>query len=68
MNNLKLSYSFKEREIFKNMALILVESGKTEEAKKAVAEARQANPDDTSLILTETNLYLETKVLKLIKN
>jgi hypothetical protein len=40
------------------MALILVESGKTEEAKKAVAEARQANPDDTSLILTETNLYL----------
>jgi hypothetical protein len=49
------------------MALILVESGKTEEAK-AVAEARQANPDDTSLILTETNLYLETKVLKLIKN
>jgi hypothetical protein len=30
-----------KREIFKNMALILVESGKTEEAKKAVAEARK---------------------------
>jgi tetratricopeptide (TPR) repeat protein len=51
----------KRGEIFKNMALILVESGKTEEAKKAVAEARRANPEDSSLILTEANLYLETK-------
>jgi tetratricopeptide (TPR) repeat protein len=51
----------KRGEIYKNMALILVESGKTEEAKKAVAEARKASPDDTSLILTEANLYLETK-------
>jgi tetratricopeptide (TPR) repeat protein len=51
----------KRGEIYKNMALILVESGKTEEAKKAVSEARAANPDDTSLILTEANLYLETK-------
>jgi tetratricopeptide (TPR) repeat protein len=51
----------KRGEIFKNMALILVENGKTEEAKKAISEARIANPDDTSLILTEANLYLETK-------
>ncbi|EIA07958.1 tetratricopeptide repeat protein [Flavobacterium frigoris] len=51
----------KRGEIYKNMALILVENGKTEEAKKAIAEARAANPDDTSLILTEANLYLETK-------
>lgn len=51
----------KRGEIFKNMALILVQNGKTEEAKKAIAEARVANPDDTSLILTEANLYLETK-------
>lgn len=43
------------------MALILVQNGKTEEAKKAIAEARVANPDDTSLTLTEANLYLETK-------
>jgi hypothetical protein len=34
---------------------------KTEEAKKAVSDARLANPEDTSLILTEANLYLETK-------
>nr|WP_314896980.1 tetratricopeptide repeat protein [uncultured Flavobacterium sp.] len=51
----------KRGEIYKNMALILVQNGKTEEAKKAIAEARVANPEDTSLILTEANLYLETK-------
>ena len=51
----------KRGEIYKNLALILVQNGKTEEAKKAMAEARVANPDDTSLILTEANLYLETK-------
>ena len=51
----------KRGEIYKNMALILVEKGKTDEAKKAIAEARATNPDDDSLILTEANLYLETK-------
>ncbi|HCF04354.1 tetratricopeptide repeat protein [Flavobacterium sp.] len=51
----------KRGEIFKNMALILVQNGKVAEAKKAVAEARAANPDDKSLILTEANLYLDTK-------
>ncbi len=51
----------KRGEIFKNMALILVQNGKVAEAKKAVAEARVANPDDKSLILTEANLYLDTK-------
>lgn len=51
----------KRGEIFKNMALILVQNGKVAEAKKAVAEARAANPDDKSLVLTEANLYLDTK-------
>jgi len=51
----------KRGEVYKNMALILVDAGKTEEAKKAIEEARAANPDDTSLILTQANLYLETK-------
>ena len=51
----------KRGEIYKNIALILVQDGKTEEAKKAVSDARKANPDDSSLILTEANLYLETK-------
>ncbi len=49
----------KRGEIFKNIALILVQKGKTEEAKAAVAEARKANPEDTSLILTEAELYLK---------
>lgn len=51
----------KRGEIYKNIALILVQEGKVEEAKKAIADARKTNPDDTSLILTEANLYLETK-------
>jgi tetratricopeptide (TPR) repeat protein len=51
----------KRGEIFRNIALILVQNGKTEDAKKAISEARIANPEDTSLILTEANLYLETK-------
>jgi len=51
----------KRGEIYKNIALILVQDGKIEEAKKAVADARKANPEDSSLILTEANLYLETK-------
>lgn len=57
----------KRGEIYKNMALILVEKGKTEEAKKAIAEARIANPEDTSLTLTEANLYLETKDFDMYK-
>ena len=51
----------KRGEIYKNIALILVENGKIEEAKKAISDARAANPEDTSLVLTEANLYLETK-------
>ena len=51
----------KRGEIYKNIALILIQNGKTEEAKKAISDARKANPEDTSLTLSEANLYLETK-------
>lgn len=51
----------KRGEIYKNIALIYVQQGKMDEAKKAVSDARKTNPDDTSLILTEANLYLESK-------
>lgn len=51
----------KRGEIYKNIALILVQNGKIEEAKKEIVDARKANPEDSSLILTEANLYLETK-------
>lgn len=49
----------KRGEIYKNVALILVQKGKTEEAKSALAEARLANPDDSSLAITEADLYLK---------
>ena len=51
----------KRGEIYKNIALILVQEGKVEEAKKAISDARKTNPEDSSLLLTEANLYLETK-------
>jgi len=51
----------KRGEIYKNIALILVQQGKSKEAQQAVADARKANPEDTSLALTEANLYLEAK-------
>lgn len=57
----------KRGEIYKNIALIYVQQGKMEEAKKAVSDARKTNPDDTSLILTEANLYLETKDMETYK-
>ncbi|MBS7786789.1 hypothetical protein KIH23_05725 [Flavobacterium sp. CYK-55] len=57
----------KKGEIYKNTALILVQQGKTDEAKKALTEAKTANPDDTSIMLAEANLYLELKDLATYK-
>ncbi|AOW11426.1 tetratricopeptide repeat protein [Flavobacterium gilvum] len=57
----------KRGEIYKNIALIYVQQGKADLAKKAVADARKSNPDDTSLILTEANLYLESKDMETYK-
>jgi tetratricopeptide (TPR) repeat protein len=49
----------KRGDILKNIALILVQQGKIDQAKAALSEARLANPDDTSITLTEANVYLE---------
>ncbi|WP_264521608.1 tetratricopeptide repeat protein [Flavobacterium sp. N1994] len=49
----------KRGEIYKNIALILVDKGKINEAKAAVAEAKKENPNDSSLVLTEADLYLK---------
>jgi hypothetical protein len=46
-------------EIFKNIALILVNEGKIDEAKIAISDARAVNPSDQSLMLEEANLYLK---------
>lgn len=47
----------KRGEIYKNIALILLQQNKTDEAKAAINDARKDNPNDTSLILTEADLY-----------
>jgi tetratricopeptide (TPR) repeat protein len=49
----------KKGEIYKNIALIYVSQGKNDEAKKSLAEARTANPDDVSLTMAEADLYLK---------
>ncbi|MGK4568012.1 tetratricopeptide repeat protein [Flavobacterium sp. 3HN19-14] len=55
-------------EIYKNIALILVQKGKNAEAKAAIKEARTNNPQDTSLMITEANLYLQEKDLTTYKS
>ncbi len=45
--------------IVKNIALILKEQGKTDEAIAAMSEARKANPKDLALILNEAQLYID---------
>ena len=49
----------KRPEILKNIALILLELGNSAEAKVAIQEARKESPEDVSLILTESDLYLK---------
>ncbi|ESU26546.1 hypothetical protein FLJC2902T_25170 [Flavobacterium limnosediminis JC2902] len=57
----------KRGEIYKNYASILLEKGRADEAKRAIAEARALNPDDTDLILAEANLYYEAKDMAMYK-
>lgn len=54
----------KRGEIYKNIALILVSEGKIEEAKTAIVDARKANPEDTSLIISQADIYLKTNDMK----
>ncbi len=50
----------KRGEVNKNITLIYIEKNNIPEAKKSITEARKLNPDDTSLILSEADLYLKT--------
>jgi tetratricopeptide (TPR) repeat protein len=47
--------------IVKNIALILAQQGKTDEAITALAEARKANPKDLNLLLNEADMYIKLK-------
>lgn len=51
----------KKSEIYKNIALILVQLERKDEAKAALADARKENPDNLDLLVNEANLYLELK-------
>ncbi len=53
----------KKGEIIRNIALILVQQGKTDEAKTAIAEARKENPEDVSLITSEADIYYKANDL-----
>ncbi|MEX6627258.1 tetratricopeptide repeat protein [Tenacibaculum salmonis] len=47
--------------IVKNIALLLKEQGKTDEAIEALVEARKANPKDLNLLLNEADMYIKLK-------
>lgn len=47
----------KASEIYKNIALILVNKGRNDEAIQAYNDARKLNPDDTNMIINQANLY-----------
>ena len=47
----------KSAEIIKNISLIYVQKGENEKALTALNKARKLNPEDSSLLLTEANLY-----------
>ncbi|MBC2845286.1 tetratricopeptide repeat protein [Winogradskyella flava] len=49
----------KRAEIVKNIALIYVSQGEDEKALAAMADARQENPDDLGLLLSEANVHLK---------
>jgi tetratricopeptide (TPR) repeat protein len=49
----------KTGEIVKNIALIYVNNGDNEKALAAMKQAREANPDDLSLLLSEANVQLK---------
>ena len=53
--------SSKRGEIYKNLALLYVQNGDREKAKKVISDARLKNPEDISLILVEADLFLESK-------
>ena len=51
----------KRGEIYKNYALILVQKNRVEDAKAAFAEAKAETPNDVSLLVNESDLYLKLK-------
>lgn len=49
----------KKSSIIKNIALILADNGKPEEALAAIEEARRENPNDMAMLISLGNIYLK---------
>ena len=56
-NSRNVKSESKVGEIAKNVALIYIEQGKTDEAIAAIEKAKKSNPNDLNLILSEANVY-----------
>lgn len=57
----------KRGEIYKYITQIYIYKGDVPAAKKAIVDARALNPDDTSLLLAEADLYLKTEDFAMYK-
>jgi hypothetical protein len=57
----------KRGEIYKNLAMAYIAKNDIAGAKKSISDARLANPEDTSLIIAEANLYYKTNDLEMYK-
>jgi len=49
----------KQADVIKNIGYILTQQGKVDEAIMAIKEAREADPKDLNLLLTEADLYIK---------
>ena len=56
-NSRNVQADSKVPEIAKNIALIYIEQGKTDEALAAIEKAKASSPNDLNLILSEANVY-----------
>ncbi|MCX7549451.1 tetratricopeptide repeat protein [Xanthomarina sp. F2636L] len=50
----------KQGEIAKNIALIYTSKGENDKALAAMTKARETNPDDLNLLISQANLYFQT--------
>ncbi|MDR6302132.1 tetratricopeptide repeat protein [Mesonia maritima] len=55
----KVKTDSKRAEIIKNIALIHLQNDEPEKALEAIKEVRQENPEDVSLMLVESDVYLK---------
>ncbi len=57
----------KKAEIVKSVALLYINKGNNDKAIQAIKDAREENPDDVNLIISEANIYYKTGDIKKFK-